>query len=96
MASYPRFLQDNPYPLEIAYAELDELAARVNAAEAVEAPTGVGFCIYLRRDCLAEIGDFDEDPFGRGYGEENELCQRAIAAGWRNLIAADVFVHHLG
>lgn len=96
IASYPRFLQDNPYPLEIAYAELDELAARVNAAEAVEAPTGVGFCIYLRRDCLAEIGVFDEDAFGRGYGEENELCQRAIAAGWRNLIAADVFVHHLG
>lgn len=96
IASYPRFLQDNPYPLEIGYAELDELTARVNAGEAVETPTGVGFCIYLRRECLREIGVLDEESFGRGYGEENELCQRAIAAGWHNLIAADVFVHHLG
>lgn len=96
IASYPRFLQDNPYPLEIGYAELDALAARVNAGESVETPTGVGFCMYLRRDCLQEIGILDEESFGRGYGEENELCQRAIAAGWRNLIAADTFVHHLG
>ncbi|MFM7785136.1 MAG: glycosyltransferase family 2 protein, partial [Gammaproteobacteria bacterium] len=96
IASYPRFIQDNPYPLEIGYPELDALAARVNAGVVAEAPTGVGFCIYLRRDCLQQIGFFDEESFGRGYGEENELCQRAIAAGWRNLIAADVFVHHLG
>lgn len=96
IASYPRFLQDNPYPLEISYAELDALAARVNAGEAVEAPTGVGFCMYFRRDCLQEIGILDEEAFGRGYGEENEFSQRAISAGWRNLIAADTFVHHLG
>ena len=96
IASYPRFLHDNPYPLEISFAELDSLAARVNVATLVETPTGVGFCMYLRRECLRAIGLFDLEAFGRGYGEENDLCQRAILAGWRNVIAADIFVHHLG
>jgi glycosyltransferase involved in cell wall biosynthesis len=52
--------------------------------------------MYLRRDCLDDVGLFDEEAFGRGYGEENDFCQRAIGKGWRNIIAADVFVRHWG
>ena len=96
ICSYPRFLQDNPFPLELSYAELDSLTAKVNAGLDVEAPTGVGFCMYLKRAALTDVGQFDEASFGRGYGEENDFCQRAIRKGWRNVIAADVFVHHWG
>ncbi len=96
ICSYPHFLHDNPYPLEMHYRELDALAARVNHGISVEAPTGVGFCIYLRRDALVDVGDFDEKLFGKGYGEENDFCQRAILKGWKNLIAGNVFVAHLG
>ena len=96
IASYPRTNHDNPFPLDMPFGELDAITARVNAGVAVDVPTGIGFCMYLRRDCLAEVGLFDEAAFGRGYGEENDLCQRALAAGWRNVVAADVFVHHLG
>jgi GT2 family glycosyltransferase/glycosyltransferase involved in cell wall biosynthesis len=96
ICSYPQFLQDNPYPLELGYAELDGLAAAVNAAEEVEAPTAVGFCTYLRRVCLDDVGLFDEETFGRGYGEENDFSLRASARGWRNVIVGDVFVYHSG
>lgn len=96
ICSYPRFLHDNPYPLEIDYGTLDGLAARANAGFEAEAPTGVGFCMYLRRDSLAETGLFDEVAFGKGYGEENDWCQRARQRGWRNIVAADVFVRHVG
>jgi glycosyltransferase involved in cell wall biosynthesis len=96
ICSYPRFLQDNPFPLELSYAELDALTAAVNAGVAVEAPTGIGFCLYIKRNVLKEVGPFDQASFGRGYGEENDFCQRAIRKGWRNIIAADVFVHHWG
>ena len=96
ICSYPRFLHDTPYPLEIGYAQLDALAARVNAGEVHEAPTGVGFCLYLRRDALQALGIFDVKTFGRGYGEENDFCQRAIRGGWVNLITADTFVRHIG
>ncbi|MBK8814469.1 MAG: glycosyltransferase [Methylococcaceae bacterium] len=96
ICSYPRFLHDNPYPLEIGYAELDALYAKLNKNKQVEAPTGVGFCMYIKRECLNNVGLFDEEAFGKGYGEENDFCQRAIKAGWRNIIAADVFVRHWG
>lgn len=96
ICSYPRFLHDNPYPLEMGYERLDALAASSNAGFEVEAPTAVGFCMYIRRDCLDDTGYFDEAAFGKGYGEENDFCQRAIRKGWRNVIAADVFVRHWG
>jgi GT2 family glycosyltransferase/glycosyltransferase involved in cell wall biosynthesis len=96
ICSYPNFLHDNPYPLELSYVSLDELAAEANAGMEVEVPTAVGFCMYIRRDCLKEVGHFDEDAFGKGYGEENDFCQRAIAKQWRNVVAADVFVRHWG
>lgn len=96
ICSYPNFLHDNPYPLEFSYAELDELTARVNSCIEVEAPTGVGFCMFIKRACLQAVGLFDEKAFGKGYGEENDFCQKAIQKGWRNVITADAFVRHLG
>lgn len=96
ICSYPRFLHDNPYPLEIAYPEIARLAAAVNVGCAVETPTAVGFCMYLRREVIDTIGVFNEKLFGKGYGEENDWCQRAIRAGYKNLIAADVYVRHFG
>jgi len=96
ICSYPRFPHDNPYPLEIGYEELDRLCAEINPGQSVDAPTGVGFCMYMRREALDAVGLFDEKAFGRGYGEENDWCQRAIEAGWVNRIAADTFVRHFG
>ncbi|WP_139558671.1 glycosyltransferase [Methylotetracoccus oryzae] len=96
ICSYPVFLQDNPYPIEIEYEELDRLASEVNRGRVVVAPTGVGFCMYVARACLDDVGLFDPEAFGRGYGEENDFCQRAIHHGWTNLVACDVFVRHWG
>ncbi len=96
ICSYPRFDTDNCEPLEVGWAELDCIAARVNAGQWVEAPTCVGFAAYVRRDALDAVGMLDEAAFGRGYGEENDFSRRAIRAGLRNLIAGDVFVRHLG
>ena len=41
-------------------------------------------------------GDLDAEAFGKGYGEENDWCLRATKAGFVNLLAEDVFVHHAG
>ena len=62
----------------------------------IDVPTGVGFCMYVRREALNEIGLFDEKTFGRGYGEENDFCMRASALGWRNITCSNVFVFHDG
>lgn len=96
ICSYPRFCQGNDLPAGHDTASLDQLFARHLAGQAVEVPTGVGFCMYIRRDCLEEVGLFDVENFGKGYGEENDFCIRAARAGWANLHALDTFVRHAG
>lgn len=96
ICSWPLFCKDNALPAGWDCARIDALMARVNAGQAVDVPTGVGFCMYIRRAALEAVGLFDEASFGKGYGEENDFCCRATRAGWRHLHALDVFVQHNG
>lgn len=77
-------------------AEIDRVAREVNGTNSVDIPVGVGFCLYMRRSCLDEAGEFDEIAFAKGYGEENDLCLRARSIGWRHVAATGLFVRHLG
>ena len=94
IASIPEFCRANPWPDD---AERWAQACRESGPPVYpEVPTGVGFCMYLRRACLDRIGEFDEQAFGRGYGEENDWCMRAIEAGWRHVLCDDAYVAHQG
>jgi len=59
-------------------------------------PTGVGFCFYIRRALLDDIGFFDAAHFGLGYGEENDFCMRALARGWLHACDDATFIYHAG
>lgn len=96
ICSFPLFCQDNPLPEGIDIAHIDQIFARANSGQTVDIPTAVGFCMFIRRDCLLDSGLFDEVRFGRGYGEENEFCMRAAVGGWRHVLAGDVYVYHKG
>lgn len=96
LCSYPRFCEANTLPAGETTASLDALCAQTNPGAVVDVPTGVGFCMYIRRAALADVGLFDVEHFGKGYGEENDFCQRAAAQGWRNLHLLDTFVLHTG
>ncbi len=96
ICSYPQFCADNDLPEGWDTARLDALFARANPGQVIDVPTGVGFCMYIRRDALQAVGLFDVENFGKGYGEENDFCIRAADAGWRNLHALDTFVRHAG
>lgn len=53
-----------------------------------------GFCLLIRKALINDIGMFDEETFGAGYGEENDFCLRAQKAGWNLAVADDAYVHH--
>jgi GT2 family glycosyltransferase len=93
--SYPRLDGLNPCPDAASAAEVAALAAQVNH-EVIEVPTGHGFCLYMRAQCLAETGPLREDLFAQGYGEENDFCMRARHLGWRHVAVPSVFVAHHG
>jgi GT2 family glycosyltransferase/glycosyltransferase involved in cell wall biosynthesis len=96
IASYPGEAEQGNASLEISKIELDQLAAAHHRGSWVAAPTGVGFCMLFTRACLNDVGDFDSKAYGRGYGEENDFCQRAIRRGYVNAITPGVFVQHDG
>ena len=63
----------------------------------LDAPTGVGFCMAINGDVWRKIGGLDAETFGKGYGEENDWCQRAIKAGYKNVLNPKLYVaHHHG
>ncbi len=96
LCSYPRNFESNALPSGFSARALDRSAARLNHGCSAEVPTGVGFCMYVSRAAWRKIGGFDARVFGKGYGEENDFCLRALDAGFRNLQALDVFVFHKG
>ncbi|WP_428490919.1 glycosyltransferase [Rhodopila sp.] len=85
-----------PLALGHALAEIDEACRTVNAGRFVDVPTTVGFCMYIRREALAQVGEFDAERFTLGYGEENDFCLRASVRGWHHRLACDTFVYHKG
>lgn len=96
ICSYPRFCCDNDLPVELTVSQLDRLFQQANAGRSVDIPTAVGFCMLIRRECLNDVGLFDVELFGRGYGEENDFCMRAADRRWRHVLCADTFVYHAG
>lgn len=94
IVSIPEFCVNNPPP------ENADVLARVirSCAEPLypDLPTAVGFCMAISLQAIERIGVFDEKTFGRGYGEENDFCQRAQQAGMRNVLCDDAYVVHHG
>jgi GT2 family glycosyltransferase/glycosyltransferase involved in cell wall biosynthesis len=94
IASYPHALGA---ALEVGDgAALHALAASTHSGTRIAIPVGVGFCLFIRRECLREVGSLDAAVFGKGYGEETDFCLRAQGRGWSHWLAADVYVYHAG
>ncbi len=96
VCSYPLPLEENQLPPGWSLSSLDQAAATANEGQVLEVPTAVGFCMYIKRACLDQVGLFDVENFGLGYGEECDFSMRAREQDWVNILAGDVFVYHEG
>ncbi|HGZ70878.1 MAG TPA: glycosyltransferase, partial [Nitratifractor sp.] len=95
IASFPKFLEDNAIFEGLQVDVIDKHFQQVNAQKHYASmPTGIGFCMGINYKLTQEIGFFDEKVFGKGYGEENDWCQRAIENGYQNLLVPNLFVYH--
>jgi GT2 family glycosyltransferase len=91
--SFPDICIDNDM---LAGFTLDDIDSEFKKMKPIyiEVPTGVGFCMGINIDALKDVGFFDDKSFGKGYGEENDWCQRAIVGGYRNVQVENLFVYH--
>jgi len=84
----------NRLPNGITADAMSELIAKYSACIHPEVPLLNGFCMMIRKEVLNEIGFFDEDNFGQGYGEEDDFVIRAGKSGWKIVIADDAYIYH--
>lgn len=93
ICSFPEFGCDNKLFLDLNVKQIDNEFKMIQPRYE-EMPTGVGFCMGINKDVLDEIGSFDAETFGMGYGEENDWCQRALDKGYKNVQVENLFVFH--
>lgn len=92
--STPQIGVANPVPAHIAADQYAQIVTTAAQGRLLDVPTGNGFCLYIRRRAIDEIGSFDETKFPRGYGEENDFCMRALRRRWQNLVSDKAYVFH--
>lgn len=78
--------------------EMHKYAKKVrkqNAGETMEFPRVAFLCTLIKREVIDAIGGLDE-RFSPGNYEDDDFCLRAQKAGYKAVIAKDVFIHHYG
>jgi len=78
--------------------EMHKYAAKVkkeNAGKFFEFPRVAFLCTLIKREVIEKIGGLDE-RFSPGNFEDDDFCLRAQLAGYKTVIAQDVFIHHYG
>lgn len=93
LLSVPMINQDNHIniPIDIISYLVEDSSER----NYPRIPTGVGYCMLIRRALFNDLGLFDQ-AYGKGYGEENDFSVRAWSAGYQIACADDTYVYHKG
>jgi len=84
----------NPLPLDLTVEQMGNRVGGLSTRLYPRLPFLNGFCLLIKRNLIENIGYFDEETFGAGYGEENDYCLRATRAGFELSIADDVYIYH--
>lgn len=96
LCSVPNFCEENTLPEGMT---VDQAAAIVEECSLKKYPritVANGFCMFVKREVINTIGNFDAETFGRGYGEENDFCNRAGQMGYIHVMCDDTYIYHSG
>lgn len=96
LCSYPIMCQDNDIPENWTVDSLAKVVERCSMKMYPRITVAVGFCMYIKRETIEKVGLFDAETFERGYGEENDFCNRAEQLGYIHVMCDDTFIYHKG
>lgn len=91
-------LQKDENALYSSMEEMKEYSERIKAINKNDVqhfPRLAFLCTLIKREVIETIGGLDE-RFSPGNYEDDDYCLRAQLAGFKAVIAKDVFIHHYG
>jgi GT2 family glycosyltransferase len=89
----------NEQKIRIEYSDMQEMErktrrfTRLHFRQRYKVKNLAFFCVAMRRDVVEKVGLLDE-AYGLGFFEDDDYCQRVLAAGYELVVVDDVFVHH--
>ena len=92
--SVPKIGIENPIPPELNINSMANIVEKVSNHKYMRVPTGNGYCMFIKREAIDDIGYFDDETFKRGYGEENDFCMRLKQKGWEHIIDDTTYIFH--
>ena len=96
LCSVPLFCQDNKLPDGLSADDMAQIVERCSIKAYPRITVAVGFCMFIKREVIKAAGLFDAKTFEKGYGEENDFCNRAEQLGFIHVMCDNAFVYHRG
>lgn len=94
--SIPEFYEENQLPEGFTLDEYAALVENCSLKKYPIMPVAHGFCMFIKREVINKIGNFDAQTFEKGYGEENDFCYRAEQLGYHQVMCDDTYIYHSG
>lgn len=82
-------------PLQIPLEQMNQLAKDFTQTALFTMPFVTGFCLAISRKAVQEVGLLDP-IYGKGYYEETDWLERALAKGYQVALSMRSFVYHKG
>lgn len=96
LCSVPNFCEENTTPYGLSIDEYARIIERCSMKRYPRITVAVGFCMFIKREVVQQVGLFDKETFQRGYGEENDFCWRAEQLGYYHVLCDDTYIYHSG
>lgn len=96
LCSVPNFCEENTLPEGMNVDQVAKIVEECSLKKYPRITVAHGFCMLIKREVINLIGGFDAETFGRGYGEENDFCNRAEQIGYIHVMCDDTYIYHSG
>lgn len=96
LCSVPNFCEENSLPKGMTIDQVAEIVEECSLKKYPRITVAHGFCMFIKREVINTIGKFDAETFGKGYGEENDFCNRAEQMGYIHVMCDDTYIFHSG
>ncbi len=96
LCSVPNFCENNTLPVGMDINQAGHIVEECSMKKYPRITVANGFCMLIKREVIHLVGTFDEATFGRGYGEENDFCNRTEQMGYIHVMCDDTYIYHSG